>query len=524
MVYFMSSKIFFLYFLMIFLIASLTPAGAVLISQANGSNATPQPTSEKVLDDEKTLNSIEMQGNKIEEYVNSINNDVEHIKTLANDYNWQIWKWPKITDNIIETLHNIESTSEKIKEPTNELNKLANKLKESELTDDVSYIANGDDSYDEDDAQGMADELSKRLSTDVNCEMVAASEIKKGDIVQYMSQGKYPRYLEVVDISYPTANNKNPNQSKITSASFLVLNNSNDKTLLSTLRTNKTFTAKIASSALNGNIDLTSASTPFLVLKGTGSLAPKSYLKNYIRLNSPVNIRKEDILQNSVDVQEDNIEDSTDKAHDLQKSAENCYKHAKNCGIATGVFGGLSCLPIIFLGLTALSIMFAPPLTPIFAMATVITGLLDVIFVPITVLLGITAGILYGVGKYKESQAKAIENSAKLDQKDLDQYTEIGPNGMTRMNVTTFDGVPIVKHPSMDDWKKYQTIVLKNPDHGTLLMGPGLQFLYGPDEGYTGEDQFVFQYIKDSKIMGIIIVNATVQPIPLFTLQPGEEV
>jgi hypothetical protein len=357
--------------------------------------------------------------------------------------------------------------------------------------------------------------------------MVPASEIRKGDIVQYMSQGKYPRYLEVVGIGYPEASDKSPNQSRIAPNSFLGSKSSDVTTVttsLSNLKTNGVFTSKKSSSALTGNNALTSTQVPFLALKGIGSLIPKSQLKNYIRLNSPDEIQKADILQYSVDVQEDNIEDSTDNADDYRKSAKNCYKHAKNCGIAAGVFGGLSCIPIILLGLTALAIVFAPAAVPGLAIATVITGYLDVIFVPLTVLLGTTAGILYGVGKYKENKANAIEKSAKLDQEDLNQYTEIGPNGMTKMNVNTFDGIPIVKHPPVDDWKNYQVIVVKNPDHGTLLMGPGLQFLYGPDEGYNGEDQFVFQYAKDSKIMGIIIVNATVQPIPLFTLHQEEEV
>jgi hypothetical protein len=499
----------------------------VLISQSNGSNTIPQ-TSEKVLKDENTLNSIETKSNKIDEYLNSINNDLEHIKISAKDYNWQIWKWPKITDDIIATLHNIESTSEKIKEPATELNELANQLKESDLKDDSSNDDNNNNIYDEDDAFLMASELSKRLSTDVKSEMVPASEIRKGDIVQYMSQGKYPRYLEVVDIGYPEANDKSPNQSRIASNSFLGSNESSDvtpvKTSLSTLKTYGVFTSKKSSSALTGYNALTSTQVPFLALKGIGSLIPKSQLKNYIRLNSRDEIQKADILQYSVDVQEDNIEDITDKADDYRKSAQNCYKHAKNCGIAAGVFGGLSCIPVILLGLTALAIVFAPAAVPGLAMATVITGYLDVIFVPLTLLLGTTAGILYGVGKYKENKANAIEKSAKLDQEDLNQYTEIGPNGMTKMNVTTFDGIPIVKHPPVDDWKNYQVIVVKNPDHGTLLMGPGLQFLYGPDEGYTGEDQFVFQYTKDSKIMGTIIVNTTVQPIPIFTLPSEEEV
>lgn len=39
-----------------------------------------------------------------------------------------------------------------------------------------------------------------------------------------------------------------------------------------------------------------------------------------------------------------------------------------------------------------------------------------------------------------------------FDQKDMNQYTKIGLNRMTKMEVNTFEGIPIVKYPHVDDW------------------------------------------------------------------------
>jgi hypothetical protein len=83
-----------------------------------------------------------------------------------------------------------------------------------------------------------------------------------------------------------------------------------------------------------------------------------------------------------------------------------------------------------------------------------------------------------------------------------------------KMDINTFDGIPIIKHPPMSDWKEYTFVLVKKPDHGTVLPGPGLQFLYGPDEGYIGQDTFTYQYSKNGQIIGTIQVNIDIQAIP----------
>ena len=69
-------------------------------------------------------------------------------------------------------------------------------------------------------------------------------------------------------------------------------------------------------------------------------------------------------------------------------------------------------------------------------------------------------------------------------QKDLNTYLEDLP--VTIMDISTFEAIPLLKQPL--DWKNYDPLLTKNAEYGRLLFGPGIQFLYGPHNGYTGLD------------------------------------
>ena len=89
------------------------------------------------------------------------------------------------------------------------------------------------------------------------------------------------------------------------------------------------------------------------------------------------------------------------------------------------------------------------------------------------------------------------------------------------MNVNTFNGIPIIKQPPLNGWKDFTFVRIEDPQHGDLLAGPGLQFLYGQNEGYTGKDWFKFQYTdKYGRIKGNITVNVLVSPILVFNIPP----
>ena len=90
------------------------------------------------------------------------------------------------------------------------------------------------------------------------------------------------------------------------------------------------------------------------------------------------------------------------------------------------------------------------------------------------------------------------------------------------MNVTTFDGLPVIKQPPISGWRDFLFVRMENPKHGDLLPGQGLQLLYEPYEGYTGFDKFKFQYSdKHGKIKGTVTVDVVVKPIPVFNLNNG---
>lgn len=462
------------------LVISITPASAALMSEANTDNSRAR----NMQDDNNALNnSIDGDMYELKKETDSLKQDFEYIKNRAGDYNWKFWKWPKITSDIFGRLNNIQSTAEKTKESADKLKENTDKLKEQELPTTISTPDRTNRSYDSNDAQYMASELSERLNTPVTSKRVPASEVQKGDIIQYMSNGSYPRYLEVMEIT-----------------------------------SSENITEKQAKNEISTRAkDDFGTDDPYLIIMGTGTLLKLYHSDNYIKMDTNGKISPEVVLNCSTEVQIDKIRSDTEKVADLQESADDDYGTAKDLGIYAAISGAVSLLPAVFFALTAFAVMYAQPLIPVFATAGAISIKLDLILVPLTILLLIIAGKYYVTGNQKDNQANKLNTGIELDQNDLNSYSDTKKNNEINMTVSTYDGVPIIKQPP--DWKSYESLYTPRAEHGDVIMGPNIQFLYGPHEGYTGEDRFkIYALKRGTKEPLRINVAVNVQPIPVLTI------
>ena len=113
-------------------------------------------------------------------------------------------------------------------------------------------------------------------------------------------------------------------------------------------------------------------------------------------------------------------------------------------------------------------------ITPPALVALVITGAFAILAFTIGVIL------LELNSAYNDLNVESHEliNEADSCEKDLNTYTTTEEKTNITMNVTTFDGIPIIKQPPLSDWKNFTFIRMVDPQHGDLLPGPGLQFLY----------------------------------------------
>lgn len=439
-----------LIFLVVFLIISITPVSASLMYINSGKTIT-----ESLTNDETSIKSINNEINEINRHSNSLKQELDN-KTIQDK---------------IKSLPNIFFTINKIEESLFKFEKGINNLKEKINQD--SYFNNIDQDC-EKEACHMADELTKLSNTTFKVKKINASELKKGDIVQYLSQGKYPRYLIVQDITFK--------------------NNTENKTGKQLL-------------------DYTDI-IPVLSLKGTGDKTIElPCIGEYLDITPEYGTDPANILQDVVKIQEKEIgqikseaEKSRNTAQDLKSSAESCRETAQT-------FHHLTFCLLLSASIT----VFIPEIgVPLFVVGVILHFKANTLF--------IKSSELEMLSLEYENKANELNNTANLNEKDLTNYTKLEDKNLTyQMNITTFDGIPIIKHPPINDWKEYQFILVKNPEHGTVLPGPGLQFLYGPTGGYTGHDTFVFQYLKDGKIVGTIDVNIIVNPIPVFTIPPEEE-
>ena len=464
-----------LIFLIIFLILSITPVSAELINASNPnttntiSNGLFQDDSKALnVDVDKTLKTIESETNILKDYSNSLEHDGNMINARANDYGWKFWKWPEITMDIVTILFNTKNTGNNALNSANKLKDEINNL-ESELEiDSDSNINNVDNPSCEKDACSMADELTKSSNTSFTANDVKATDLRKGDIVQYLSQGKYPRYLAVQEIK--------------------IKNNTSRKLL-----------------------DYTPSDMTFLVLKGSGDkLIEVPRMGECIKVVPINNVDTGATLQNTVLIQQKNINKTKKHAQKLQKDSEILKTTAQCISALIVLYGALT---LLLSGSGGLTIACPPVSITLFTLSlgsAVLCGVMSII-----------AGTLYLTYLGLDGKFTELYTSAKLNENDLNSYTVIAEKNKIEMNITTFDGLPVIKQPPVDDWKLLQFILVKGPEHGDLLPGPGLQFLYGPYEGYTGNDSFVFEFTDKNGKNCNVTVNVRVNPIPVFTI-PGE--
>ena len=408
-----------LYFLMIILIISITPVSAGLISESHQSvNTSNGELHDKVniSEDDNSLNNIHSSVIGLQNCADSLKNDSLSVKDRFKGYDWRVWKWPGITINIIKKISTMMSTAATLVNSVNKLKTNVDSFKP------VKYDSIDDSGFDKD-AQSMARKLSKNMGTTFTAKKVNATEIKNGDIVQYISQGKYPRYLEVVNI-INTSNGGNGTGRQLLDHSYNV---------------------------------------PVFVLKGLGDKEIKTFNNDYIELipNKPVNVDR--LLQNSVQIQQKDIKKTRNNAQNAEKTVDKIDTDYLACLIGGIVLGGSG---VVCMGVGLLSTPLPPLSASIFVLGGILTGT------------GFVCGMI-GLGLYtiKEDyvkKANKLKNNADLNENDLNNYIQTeGKNEPLSMNITTFDGIPIIKHPSIPNWKELQFIPLEKPLHGDLLPGYG---------------------------------------------------
>lgn len=451
------------------LVVSIPPVSAWSLSEAYGNTLNHKLVMQNINptgNNETSLKAIEKETSQIQGYVDSLNHDLDYVKSRAGDYGWKFWKWPKITADIIKTLFNMTDTANKMSGTSVKLKDEANKLN----AETKSGSNNNDNaaSYEED-ARYMANELTKRMNTTFTVKKVKATELKKGAIVQYISQDKYPRYLEVIDIIYPENTTKNTERQ--------ILNQPDN--------------------------------TPIIILKGTGDKTIPIPCIDCMEITPNYTTDFGTTLQNTVQIQETQIKQTLNDAEKKEKTGKRLKTGSMVCFSIAAVLAGIA----VISAAVALTTTPIPPVSaPIWVMAGTLAGT--------AVVLGIISGILYGIYKSYEEKANELKESANLNKQDLTNYTKLDER-VYNMDVSVFEGIPTIKKSPIVDWKELQGMVMEKPCHGDLLLGPGLQFLYGPYKDYIGDDQFKIQITnKYGQILGYLVVNVHIKPIPVLEIPP----
>jgi hypothetical protein len=448
------------------LVVSITPCSAALIYESNASG-----------DDgveERALGSIDVELNEIQSCTNSLNSTLDYVKCRAGDYGWRFWKWPVITSDILGSLKNMLATVETMKGPAEKIRAGTDLLKQLDENNLQIGTLGAADVHDGVYSSYMVDELSKRLKVNVTAKTVPANEVKNGDVVEYMGQGKYPHYLNVVSLE--ADNKEKKSRSDMMDYTAFLEGNGN----------------KIVSWRLPATVtDLT--------VENNHSVDNKT------------------LVQTAADIQQDEI-------NKLKERGNKKKWHADNLLIALKVIGGFAAsltviggvLVVVGTGLFFTGIGTAA--APFVMIAGGVIALFGVGFYPYVLALGIAYATV-------NNQANSLLEEAKTKQADLDKWNENKPLKQDNMTLSTFTRKSIIKHPFMEDWKELHPILVKGPEHGKVLFGPGLQFLYDSDDGYVGIDTFTFYYVKegqtDCETIGHIHVNIQINSIPVLKI-PGE--
>jgi hypothetical protein len=215
-----------------------------------------------------------------------------------------------------------------------------------------------------------------------------------------------------------------------------------------------------------------------------------------------------DTLNTSVEIQQNSIDTTRAEGEKLEKrvgrinNSIDALIGLDKSMVRTVVGGGI---------IVAVTGFITPPALT----ALVIAGS----FAILTFTIGIILIELNSAYNKLNKEANTLITDANSCEADLNTYTATEPKNEIIMNITTFNGIPIIKQPPINGWKDYLFVRIVDPQYGDLLPGPGLQFLYGPNEDFTGKDWFKFQYIDSyGRVKGNITVNILVSPIPVFNI------
>jgi len=459
----------FLVFFTCFLVISITPCCAVLIS--GGSGNTPYNIIKNKVNNNDSLSLIDEDLVGLDSVVSSLNQSVTYIKKRYDDFGWNIFKWPGIIDDISKTAKKIHSDTNKCKKIISKIKKHVSNLNLGKtnsklLSDDSSYINNVDNSFCQDDAQYMASELTKALNANFTVQNVSASELREGDIIQYLSEGKYPRYLKVQKIESSTSTSRKLLGTTPLDVSMGYLECTGDK---------------IVEVPLVGDV---------------------------ICLARPDGVNVYDTLTTSVEIQENSIDTSRSEGEKLEK-------RSGRIDTSIDVLIGLD----KFMATVMVFGMIEATVTGLITPPSWVGEFITIVFAVLAFTISFILLELNSAYNKLNKEANTLITDATSCEADLNTYTVTEPKDEIIMNITTFNGIPIIKQPPINGWKDYLFVRIVDPQYGDLLPGPGLQFLYGPNEGFTGKDWFKFQYIDSyGRVKGNITVNILVSPIPVFNI------
>ena len=173
-------------FLIIFLVVSIAPVSAELMGESYN-NDTDQSTGEYY----DALEVVENDMGVLAPYLDEMNKTGSYIEKRWGECNgWNFflvcWDVACAAWHLIDVVEKVEAPANKLKDDVVKLNNLPAPNLNKSFT-----VKDNDSAYK--DAAAMASQLSKNLQSGMSVETVNASEIKDGDIIQYLSQNQYYR-------------------------------------------------------------------------------------------------------------------------------------------------------------------------------------------------------------------------------------------------------------------------------------------------------------------------------------------
>ena len=238
-----------------------------------------------------------------------------------------------------------------------------------------------------------------------------------------------------------------------------------------------------------------------------------------IVIENNTGIDTQTVVRTATEIQQEQINKTRERGNNKKAQANKLLTAIKAIG---GTGASIVGIGVIAIGVG--SILFftgvgTGPGAALVVSGVILSGWALKFFSPYVVILGIAYYAING-------QADDLIAEANQKQADLDKWANNTNTKKDYMDIDTFTDIPTIKHPPMDNWKQLHPILIKKPEHGTVLFGPGLQFLYGPNKGYTGTDVFIFVYVNEGatkcETMGQMTVHVNIKAIPVLPTVPQE--